>query len=363
MSGYLAGSDEAADIPNKGEDTSIYMKELNDYKQGKGAGEGREAAVDEPQDSEWDPSQKVESHPQFWFIWEQVPGSGSVEFIHRLRALICQDWVMNFEIEKSIDGNSMVISDGNNLVYFEIHHDVGALVLSDRTGKPFLELTARKFNGLTYCFLAILCSRKLFKGPVCMNVALPGTARCTAHTIAEGRRPEQRRMAVTSVTTGAQCLPVDAYYFWKHKKPEIARFIDELAESFRLKLNWDVSHPLMDELRYIAVQMVTRNLMHNKAIEADFRSAVYDPLTKEVVAFKAHFLLDKVTTFDARIQQKLKDFGLLIPPSRTEELHRIPVELEFLWTPMKRVQSVEAKARVMDAEVEEEKETDYGKQG
>ena len=43
------------------------------------------------------------------------------------------------------------------------------------------------------------------------------------------------------------------------------------------------------------------------------------------MAFKAHFLLDKITTFDARIQQKLKDFGLLVPPSRTEDPHRIPI--------------------------------------
>lgn len=356
MNDYPGEVDEVTDLVKKGEDTSIYMKELRDYQKGKGACEEQGDAREEPQDSDRDFTQKVESHPQFWFIWEQVPGPGGVGFLHRLRALIGQDWVVNGEIEKAADGNSMVVSEADNLVYFEVHQDVGALILSDRAGKPFIELTARKLDGLTYCFLTILCNRKLPRGPVCMNAAVPGTARCPAHTFKEGYPAGQRRLEVTSVTTGSRCLPVDAYYFWKRKKPEIARFIDELAESFRLKLNWDVSNPLMDELRYIAVQIVTRNLMHNKAIEADFKSAIYDPVTKEVVAFKAHFLLDKVATFDARIQQKLKDFGLLIPPSRTEDTHRIPIELEFLWTPMKRVKSVDTEAKVVDAEVEEEKE-------
>ena len=41
----------------------------------------------------------------------------------------------------------------------------------------------------------------------------------------------------------------------EERKPEIAHFIDDLAESFMLKLNWEPSHILMNELRYIAVQM------------------------------------------------------------------------------------------------------------
>lgn len=65
-------------------------------------------------------------------------------------------------------------------------------------------------------------------------------------------------------------------------------------------------------------------------------------------------LLDKITTFDARIQQKLKDFGLLIPPSRTEDSHRIPIELELLWTPVKKVNAIDVTARVVEPGKEQE---------
>jgi hypothetical protein len=88
--------------------------------------------------------------------------------------------------------------------------------------------------------------------------------------------------------------------------------------------------------------------MHTKAIAADFKSAIHDPETGQVVAFKAHYLLDKVTTFDARIQQKLKDFGLLIPPSRTEDPQRIPIELELIYTPIKKANVIEVSAKRVD---------------
>jgi hypothetical protein len=103
----------------------------------------------------------------------------------------------------------------------------------------------------------------------------------------------------------------------------------------------------MNELRYIAVQMVSRDLMTNKAISADFKGAVHDPETGQIVAFKAHYLLSCITTFDARIQQKLKDFGLLVPPSRTEDTQSIPGELSLLWTPLKRVNSIDVTARIV----------------
>ena len=65
-------------------------------------------------------------------------------------------------------------------------------------------------------------------------------------------------------------------------------------------------------------------------------------------------MLSKITTFDARIQQKLKDFGLLVPPSRTEDPHRIPIELELLWTPVKKVNAIDVTARVVQTGKEHE---------
>ncbi len=336
------GEGEATELPGKDEDISVHMKELQEYSK--------------PMEKAWDPSDGMPAHPLFWFIWEEVPGKDNSAFLARLSELLGIDWRLDAGIEKSSEKTSMIVTRGDELVYFEIYQEQSGVVISDREGEPLLELTARESKGKTYCFSTLICNRKLNKyGDICFNEAMPGNTKCLKHSNPSiGRKPGTKTLAVTSVTTGIQCLPADAYYFWKQKKPEIARFIDELAESFRLKLNWDQSHILMNELRYIAVQMVTRNLMHNKAIEADFKSAIHDPETGKIVAFRAHYLLDKITTFDARIQQKLKDFGLLIPPSRTEDPHRIPIELELLWTPVKRVDAIDVTARVVGPGKEQE---------
>jgi hypothetical protein len=338
------GGEETTELPGKDEDVSVHMKELQEY----------EENLSKPAENAWDTSKGIETHPLFFFIWEEIPGAENSAFLARLSELLEQDWILDAGIEKSSENTSMIITKGDELVYFEIYSEFSGVVISDREGEPLLELTARESNGKMYCFSTLICNRKLH-GDFCFNEAMPSNTKCLKHSNPNiGRKPGQKRLAVTSVTTGIQCLPADAYYFWKQKKPEIAHFIDDLAESFMLKLNWEPSHILMNELRYIAVQMVTRNLMHNKAIEADFKSAVHDSETGKIIAFKAHFLLDKITTFDARIQQKLKDFGLLVPPSRTEDPHRIPIELELLWTPVKKVNAIDVTARVVQIGKEHE---------
>jgi len=342
MNDFSKDSGEATELPGRDEDVSFHMKELQEYERGLSVKKA------------WDISDGMSTHPLFFFIWDEVPGTDNSVFLHRLSKLLEQDWILDAGIEKSSENTSMIVTKGDELVYLEIFPELSGVVISDRTGGPLLELTARESKGKMYCFSTLICNRKLH-GDFCFNEAMQGGTKYLKHSNPNiGRKPGQKRLAVTSVTTGIQCLPADAYYFWKQNKPEIAHFIDDLAESFRLKLNWEPSHMLMNELRYIAVQMVTRNLMHNKAIEADFKSAIHDPETGQIVAFKAHFLLDKITTFDARIQQKLKDFGLLIPPSRTEDPHRIPVELELLWTPVKKVNSIDVSARVVQTGKEQE---------
>ncbi|MDO8727617.1 MAG: hypothetical protein Q7J35_16245 [Candidatus Methanoperedens sp.] len=337
MNDFSTSLEEATELPGKDEDVSVHMKELQEYKGGQAG----------PAEKAWDLSDGMSTHPLFFFIWEEVPGTDNSAFLARLTELLGMDWILDAGIEKSSENTSMIVTKGDELVYFEIYPELSGVVISDREGEPLLELTARDSKGKMYCFSTLICNRKL-NGDICFNEAMPGNTKCLKHSNPNiGRKPGQKRLAVTSVTTGIQCLPADAYYFWKQKKPEIAHFIDDLAESFMLKLNWEPSHILMNELRYIAVQMVTRNLMHNKAIEADFKSAIHDPETGKIVAFKAHFLLDKITTFDARIQQKLKDFGLLVPPSRTEDPHRIPIGLELLWTPVKKVNAIDVTARVV----------------
>jgi hypothetical protein len=340
------GEGEGTELPDKDEDVSVHMKELQEFFE----------KYSKPVKKAWDPSDGMSTHPLFWFIWEEVPSTDNSAFLARLSELLGMDWILDAGIEKSSEKTSMIVTTGDELVYFEIYPELSGVVISDREGEPLLELTARESKGKMYCFSTLICNRRLNKyGDICFNEAMPGNTKCLKHSNPNiGRKPGTKTLAVTSVTTGIQCLPADAYYFWKQKKPEIAHFIDDLAESFRLKLNWEPSHTLMNELRYIAVQMVTRNLMHNKAIEADFKSAIHDPETGKIVAFRAHYLLDKITTFDARIQQKLKDFGLLVPPSRTEDPHRIPIELELLWTPVKKVNAIDVTARVVQTGKEQE---------
>jgi len=239
------------------------------------------------------------------------------------------------------------------LIYLELRKDLQGVVVSDRTGN-LAEVTARESEGKTSCFSRLVCNFRMNSKSCCLRETAPGSLKCNKHLLCEAK-PGSKTLNIARLGTGSTALPTNTYYYLKQNEPETARFIDDMIESFRLKLGWDTSHPLMNELRYIAVQMTTRDRMHSKAIAADFKSAIHDPDTGQIIAFKAHYLLANVTTFDARIQQKLKDFGLLIPPSRTEDPQRIPIELELLWTPVKRVNAIDVKSRRVD----EPSQTDY----
>ena len=328
------GEAEGTELPDTDEDVSVHMKELKEYKEYK------------EKQKEWNISDGIQNHPMFWFVWEDIPGTDNGTFLAHLSDILGLSWILEANIEKSSDELSMIVTKDDELIYLELRRDLQGVVVSDRTGN-LTEVTARDSEGKTSCFLKLVCNFKINSKYCCLRETASGSLKCNKHLLCEGK-PGPKTLAITRMDTGVEALPANAYYFWKQKKPEIAHFIDDMAESFRLKLNWDPQHTLMNELRYIAVQVVTRDLMHNKAIEADFKSAIHDPETGQVVAFKAHFLLDKVTTFDARIQQKLKDFGLLVPPSRTEDPQRIPIELELLWTPVKKVNAIDVRAKHVD---------------
>jgi hypothetical protein len=348
-------NEEATERPGENEDTSQYMKEMQDFKEEQIMEKGI-----------WKLSDGISAHPLFWFIWNEVPGNNDAAFIGRLADILGASWIMEATIEKSSDMLSMIAIKGDNMIQLELCPELSGVIITDKEGETLREVTARESKGKTYCFSTLLCNRKLVNMPLlCFNAAMPGKTKCTSHyRPTEGRKPGLTTLAVTSVITGAGCLPSDAMYFWSQNKPEIAQFVKDLAESFRIKLGWDESHTLINELRYIAVQIVSRDLMTNKVISADFKGAVHDPETGQIVAFKAHYLLNCLTTFDARIQQKLKDFGLLVPPSRTEDTQSIPGELSLLWTPLKRVNSIDVTARIVKHDnaqnSEDETETEEG---
>ena len=331
-------NEETTERPGENEDTSQYMKEMQDFKEEQHA----------PKKKPWELSDGMQNHPLLWFIWNEVPGNNDAPFLGRLTDILGASWIMEADIEKSSDMLLMIVTRDDKMIQLELRPELSGVIITDKEGDVLREVTARESKGKTYCFSTLICNRKLANGPLCFNAAMPDKTKCIKHySPNEGRKPGLTTLTVTSVTTGAGCLPSDAMYFWSQNKPEIAQFVKDLAESFRIKLGWDESHTLMNELRYIAVQIVSRDLMTNKVISADFKSLVHDPETGQIVAFKAHYLLSNITTFDARIQQKLKDFGLLVPPSRTEDTQSIPGELSLLWTPLKRVNSIDVTARIV----------------
>lgn len=331
-------NEETTERPGENEDTSQYMKEMQDFKEEQHA----------PKKKPWELSDGMQNHPLLWFIWNEVPGNNDAPFLGRLTDILGASWIMEADIEKSSDMLLMIVTRDDKMIQLELRPELSGVIITDKEGEVLREVTARESKGKTYCFSTLICNRKLANGPLCFNAAMPDKTKCIKHySPNEGRKPGLTTLTVTSVTTGAGCLPSDAMYFWSQNKPEIAQFVKDLAESFRIKLGWDESNNLMNELRYIAVQIVSRDLMTNKVISADFKSSVHDPETGQIVAFKAHYLLSNITTFDARIQQKLKDFGLLVPPSRTEDTQSIPGELSLLWTPLKRVNSIDVTARIV----------------
>jgi hypothetical protein len=342
-------NEETTERPGENEDTSQYMKEMQDFK------EEQHAQKKKP----WELSDGMQNHPLLWFIWNEVPGNNDAPFLGRLTDLLGASWIMEADIEKSSDMLLMIVMRDDKMIQLELRPELSGVIITDKEGDVLREVTARESKGKTYCFSKLICNRKYPDGRLCADAALPDKTKCIKHYSATMGRPlGMARLAVTSVTTGAGCLPSDAMYFWSQNKPEIAQFVKDLAESFRIKLGWDESNNLMNELRYIAVQIVSRDLMTNKVISADFKSSVHDPETGQIVAFKAHYLLSNITTFDARIQQKLKDFGLLVPPSRTEDTQSIPGELSLLWTPLKRVNSIDVTARIVKRDNSQSSEVD-----
>ena len=342
-------NEEATERPGENEDTTQYIKEMQDFKEEQHA----------PKKKPWELSDGMQTHPLLWFIWNKVPGNNDAPFLGRLTNLLGASWIMEADIEKSSDMLLMIVTKDEKMIQLELRPELSGVIITDKEGDVLREVTARESKGKTYCFSTLICNRKLANGPLCFNAAMPDKTKCIKHySPNEGRKPGLTTLTVTSVTTGAGCLPSDAMYFWSQNKPEIAQFVKDLAESFRIKLGWDESHNLMNELRYIAVQIVSRDLMTNKVISADFKSSVHDPETGQIVAFKAHYLLSCITTFDARIQQKLKDFGLLVPPSRTEDTQSIPGELSLLWTPLKRVNSIDVTARIVKRDNSQSSEDD-----
>lgn len=135
----------------------------------------------------------------------------------------------------------------------------------------------------------------------------------------KGGRPKGLKR-MTHFTHGARCKDWhDAYNYWQRKKPEIAHFIDDLAERFRLELGWQPSDPRVEELKYLGVLVCSRNLINNKILEDDFKNPVRDPRTGRIIRFRAHYLFRSVIAFDIRVQQKLKDFGLISSPLSQEK--------------------------------------------
>ncbi len=124
-------------------------------------------------------------------------------------------------------------------------------------------------------------------------------------------RPKGLRRVTRCTHGGFSENPLEVYEYWQRHKPEVAKFVDNTFYAFRHSLDWNPGHPLINELRVLAIMIASRNLMHGEMLKHDFKMAVRDPRTHSVVRFRAHHLIDPGMAFDARIHQKICDYGLL----------------------------------------------------
>src|SRR5659263_689472 len=165
------GEGEGIELPGNDEDVSVHMKELQGY----------EEKLSKPSEKSWDPSKGIETHPLFFFICEEIPGTDISAFLLRLTKLLGQDWILDAGIEKSSENTSMIVTKGIDLVYFEIYPELSGVVISDMEGEPLLELTARESKGKMYCFSTLICNRKV-NGDFCFNEAMPDNTKCLRHS-------------------------------------------------------------------------------------------------------------------------------------------------------------------------------------
>ncbi|MCE8426696.1 MAG: hypothetical protein J5U17_13070, partial [Candidatus Methanoperedens sp.] len=91
MNDFSTSLEEATELPGKDEDVSVHMKELQEY----------EKKLSKSVKKEWDISDGMSTHPLFFFIWEDVPGTDNNAFLARLSELLEQDWILDAGIEKS----------------------------------------------------------------------------------------------------------------------------------------------------------------------------------------------------------------------------------------------------------------------
>ncbi|KCZ73641.1 hypothetical protein ANME2D_00713 [Candidatus Methanoperedens nitroreducens] len=120
--------------------------------------------------------------------------------------------------------------------------------------------------------------------------------------------------------------PMRLLDFWKKNKPDVAKFVEDVSESFRRQLDWEPTDPRMTELLFLSIQIASRNLMTDTAAAADFKRAVKDSKTGAVVRWRAHHLLTPILKFDVRIHEKLKNFGLYAeqgPRYNMEDLYKL----------------------------------------
>lgn len=124
-------------------------------------------------------------------------------------------------------------------------------------------------------------------------------------------RPKGLRRVTRCTHGGFSKNPSEVDEYWQKHSPAVADFVDHIFEAFRYSLGWSEIHPLIHELRFLTVAIASRNLMHGEIIKNDFKMPVRDPQTHAIIRYRAHHLIEPVLAFDARIQQKLKDFGLI----------------------------------------------------
>ena len=132
-------NEETTERPGENENTSQYMKEMQDFKEEQHA----------PKKKPWELSDGMQNHPLLWFIWNEVPGNNDAPFLGRLTDILGASWIMEADIEKSSDMLLMIVTRDDKMIQLELRPELSGVIITDKEGDVLREVTARESKGLS----------------------------------------------------------------------------------------------------------------------------------------------------------------------------------------------------------------------
>jgi len=102
----------------------------------------------------------------------------------------------------------------------------------------------------------------------------------------------------------------EVYKFWIKHSPHLAAQVDRRSASYARALSWSNDDPRFSQLRDLAIQTVSRELLFIKIIEQDFTRTVHDPVTGYEIRKRPSDQFARLEALDTEIQERLTALGL-----------------------------------------------------